>query len=163
MRRGFTLLELLIGLCVVSLLMLLGGQGAGYLLQQTRMTSAAHDLAAFVNTAKAMSIKQRQTLTISVIRTNETSAWLLELTEQNPNLNSKPLLILDGARYPHVALNARYAEAQLLLFGQRGKLSNGHFEFFISSNKALKLITSYGGGRLRICGKEESVYGYPSC
>ena len=161
MCRGFSLLELLTSLVIIGILL---GIGFGYAITTQRsqqIQSAGQELQSFVETAKSIAHSHRSSMWIDIQSTNEAGEWSLDLMSQDDSR----VLVLNGQRFPLVSLQVNYREDRILLLGERGKISNGSLIMTINTDlsQGLKLITSYGAGRVRVCSIKGAAYGYSAC
>ncbi len=167
MTRGFTLLELLVSIAVMALVVGLSTPNFSSVSTQTQMTSLASSLQSFLYQAKSEAIFRNQDLWAHFIMPEshkQQSEWLIELTDSERQ-GGTVLMTFSGAPYRQIKLSPDFSANQIKFDGVRGKIKNGSIEFHAIHNtqKSLKLVTSYGASRIRICGKNGSAYGYPNC
>ena len=73
--RGFTMIELLIALGLVSILAMLAAPSFAQFIKQERLTKTANELNAVYRYARSEAVKRAQT----VMLTKQDSAWLVEI------------------------------------------------------------------------------------
>lgn len=161
MCRGFSLLELLTSLVIMGILLSIGFGYAITTQRSQQIQSAGQELLSFIETAKSVAHSRRTSMWIDIQSTSEAGEWSLDLMSQDDSR----VLVLNGQRFPLVSLQVNYREERILLLGERGKISNGSLVITSSTDAAqgLKLITSYGAGRVRLCSIKGAAYGYLAC
>lgn len=161
MCRGFSLLELLTSLVIVGVLLSIGLSYSLVTQRTQQIKSAGEELLSFVETAKSIAQSRKTPMWIDVRSSTQVGDWSLHLADE---LDPESL-ILDGQRFPLVALHITYLDDRIVLLGERGKISNGSLTLMTDNDadEGLKLITSYGAGRVRLCSVSGAAYGYPAC
>lgn len=167
MPRGFTLLELLITIVVLTAMMAFAVPSFSALSGQTKMTQLASSLQTFLHQAKSEAVFRNQDLWAHIDVASDpvdTGEWSITLTDSVvPGGN--PILFLSGSPYTHITFDPDYTSQQIKFDGVRGKVKNGsiYFSPVGKSNQTMRLRGSYGASRVVVCGKKEAVYGYPKC
>lgn len=120
----------------------------------------------FLQEAKSIALARNQMLWIDIELDNQNTAqpWQLILhTSATENQPEQVLLTFFGER--EFDLNWGYAQNQIFIDGRKGKMANGYLQITPrqSDMPCLKIITSYGAGRLRRCSVGKKVNGFPLC
>ncbi|WP_367987085.1 GspH/FimT family protein [Vibrio sp. NTOU-M3] len=168
MSRGFTLLELLLTVVVLSILLTVAIPNFDKLTSNAQMTRLADDLQGFLIQSKSEAVWRNQDLWAHfTLPTNPTPAgdWKVTLTDSDIANAGNKILILDGALFKDVVISSSYSSNRVKLTGSRGRISGGNLKFYRvgNSNQTLQLKTGVAASRIMICGVGGSYYGYPSC
>ncbi|WP_428774279.1 GspH/FimT family pseudopilin [Vibrio sp.] len=169
MVRGFTLLEVLITVVIVTVITVMLVPNYLHMQQSSEMKRLADELQHFVHTAKSRAILRNQNLWAHYIAPASGAAssnWRLILTESDAFISSAvPLLVMSGQSYRHLAITFDYTSDQIKFDGLRGRLKPGNLVFYplVAVSQSLKLKTSYGAGRVIICAPSGARYDFPSC
>ncbi|NOH83017.1 prepilin-type N-terminal cleavage/methylation domain-containing protein [Vibrio sp. 03-59-1] len=165
MPRGFTLLELLISVSVMSILLMSAAPSFSSVTQTVKMQRLASELNGFMLQAKSEAVMRNKDLWAHFIMsgtTNSTGDWKIKLSENvAPNVGPA-ILMLSGEAYRNVVFSVSYGSKQVKFSGIHGKAKNGNVTLSIGT-KTLKLTTYQVSGRMRICGVGGEYYGYQAC
>lgn len=167
MPRGFTLLELLITVSVLSIVLAAAAPSFKNVIETNKMQRLADELHGFMIQAKSEAVFRNQDLWAHIDVASDpvdTGEWSITLTDSVvPGGN--PILFLSGSPYTHITFDPDYTSQQIKFDGVRGKVKNGsiYFSPVGKSNQTMRLRGSYGASRVVVCGKKEAVYGYPKC
>ncbi|QIL86050.1 prepilin-type N-terminal cleavage/methylation domain-containing protein [Vibrio sp. HDW18] len=170
MHRGFTLLELLITVAVLTTLLLFAAPNFSQINQQSKMVNLANELQGFLIQAKSEAVLRNQNLWVHMQGLpSATGDWVLRLasvegvadiTEHNT------LAVLQGARYRNV------------LVSSTGTLTNLKFDPVMGNPQTagsmvlkqteldanpIKVIVHNRAGRIRVCADNEAKYGFEKC
>ncbi len=167
MSRGFTILELLISIAVMAILLSVSLPNFSALSGQAQMTSLASSLQGFLYQAKSEAIYRNQDLWAHFVMPNSEATqgqWEIQLTDSQGE-DGEVLMRFSGAPYAQIEVIPNFTADQIKFDGVRGKINNGSIEFHQVNlqTKSLKLSTSYGASRIKICGEHGAAYGYPNC
>ena len=165
MSRGFTILELLISLAVLAILFSVALSSFSTLSRQTKMVSLASSLQSFLYQAKSEAIYRNRDLWGHFIIDNSQGAvgeWELQVTDSDQP-GAEVLMHFSGQSYTNIIFDTRLH--RMKFDGVRGKISNNSIEFYPANDMdlRLKVVTSYGAGRIRICAEQSEIYDYPIC
>ncbi len=167
MSRGFTLFELLICLAVMTALLSMSLPSFSTFSRQAQMTSLATSLPNFLYQAKSEAIFRHQDLWAHFILPSSGQSpgeWEIQIRDSQ-QLDGQLVMRFSGAPYTNINIVPDFSANQIKFDGVRGKIKNGSIAFYDlqDQSKSLKLLTSYGASRIRICGENGAAYGYPNC
>ena len=167
MPRGFTLLELLITISVLSILLATAAPSFSNINESSKMTRLADELHGFMIQAKSEAVFRNQDLWAHISMPTDpdsTGAWSISLTDSDTPGGSS-ILSLSGQPYKNITFDPDYTSDQIKFDGVRGKVKNGSVYFHpvgAPSNK-LRVRSSNNASRVFICGQGGEAYGYPEC
>ncbi|NAZ93477.1 GspH/FimT family pseudopilin [Vibrio toranzoniae] len=165
MSRGFTFLELLITISVLSILLAVAAPSFSSVSQTIKMQRLASELNGFMMQAKSEAVMRNTDLWAHFLmngNSSDTGDWKVELTEFNVPNTGTAILTMEGRAFRNVDVTVNYSSEQIKFSGINGRAKDGSFLFDINS-KQLKLITYRASGRMRICGVGGDFYGYQAC
>ncbi|WP_176287223.1 GspH/FimT family pseudopilin [Vibrio sp. JPW-9-11-11] len=164
MTRGFTLLELLITLVILSLLLSVAAPSVTAVSSRNQMKSFAHEMSGFMAQARSEAIWRHQDLWAHIDH-ETTDSWWLRLTDSNQPDAGEVVLHFPAERYRQLILTWTYSANKIKFSGQRGRIKSGSLTFYsaMQPNTKLKIATSFGGNRVIVCGVDASHYGFPAC
>lgn len=166
-RCGFTLIESVTTLCILSLLVAIALPQMSSSLTQEQAKSTANSLAHFISEAKSIAIIRNQKLWIKISPGDISQGvpWSLALASsvEQANQPTHQLLFYQGS--DNIQLESGYPFDQIMLDGVKGKISNGHLLLDSAETRVpdLKVISSYDAARIRVCAVEEAIDGFPQC
>lgn len=168
MLRGFTLLELLITVLILSGLLFWGIPKFQHFQQQNKIVQLASELQGFLIQAKSEAVYRNQDLWAHVrLDTNPSSSgdWSIRLTNTDVDGGGTSILTLSGNKYRGIHFFSDYVSDQIKFDGVRGKITNGNFSLSLSGSPEWKLSlrSSFGASRIKVCGIGGDHYGYPKC
>ncbi|MGR5069943.1 MULTISPECIES: GspH/FimT family pseudopilin [Vibrio] len=170
MLRGFTLLELLITIAVVSVLLTAAAPSFQNILETNKMQRLASELHGFVILGKSKAVLRRERLWAHVIMSGGSSSngdWRIELTDNGAEGAGTVLLSFSGEPYSDIVVDPSYASDQISFDDVHGRPSSGNIRFYPvgESSKALKLITHTLSARVRVCSDNNNTefFGYSTC
>ncbi|GHY29193.1 Type IV fimbrial biogenesis protein FimT [Vibrio cholerae] len=111
MHRGFTLLELLITVAVLTALLLFAAPNFSKVNQQAKVVNLANELQGFLIQAKSESVLRNQDLWVHIqglSPANATGNWQLKLTASSA-ANTDPISLFLGDRYRNIYVEAKVA------------------------------------------------------
>lgn len=177
MARGFTLIEMLIAVVVLSILLAVAVPSFSGMSEQAKMQRLAEELQGFFVQSKSEAVLRNQTVYLHFVQVGapDSGEWgLATRLTSTPvaslsSAQTDALMYLDGQPFKYVTMNFPKANNSSLLSKLEFEPVNGKpnqsssLSFFIDNHKRLKLVFSNITGRIRICGKDGGFYGFPPC
>ncbi|CAE6954959.1 COG4970 Tfp pilus assembly protein FimT [Vibrio sp. B1REV9] len=170
MPRGFTLLELMSTVAVLSILLVYAVPSFHRIFEANKMQRLADGLHGFVIQSKSEAVLRRQRLWAHIIIAESDSSdgnWRIELTNRSAPGLGTVIHAFSGQPFQGISLTASYASDQISFDGVHGRPSSGNIRFHPSgeSSKALKLVSHTLSARVRICSddRHKEHYGYSTC
>lgn len=168
MTRGFTLLELLVTVSVLSILIAAAAPSFSSVTETVKMQRLAGELNGFLIQAKSESVKRNQDLWVHFsMDKNEvqsTGEWTVRL-KPTEDLSGETLLMLSGEPFRGVSFSHNYTGARISFESVRGRPSRGTIYLFpngVSTDRLLIKLSS-PPGRIKVCGESSAQYGYYAC
>lgn len=162
---GFTLLECLLVLALLASLLSWAVPNFQNIMDSRNTSRFATELMGLVYLAKSEAVLRNQDLWLQFQPTQEESdALVIELTDSS-EATGEVISTLTSEHFRHVVIENNYQDNKVKFYARRGKMTSGSIIFYSSlqPNKRLKLITSFGAGRIRLCAVDGSAYGYSNC
>ena len=168
MTRGFTLLELLITVSVLSILIATAAPSFSSVTQSVKMQRLAGELNGFLIQAKSESVKRNQDIWVhfstaknEVQSTGDWTVWL----KPTEDLTGETLLQLSGEPFRDVAFSHNYTGERISFESVRGRPARGtiYLSPNASSTDRLLIKLSSPPGRIKVCGESSAQYGYDAC
>lgn len=168
MVRGFTLMELLITLGITLTMLMTAVPSYSALSDYFKMTQLARSLESFLHQARAEAVYRNQDLWAHVEvsqRPDVSGEWQIWLSDSDESGKGAVLLRFSGQRYHGIAFESQFSSEQIKFDGVRGKIKNGSIYLYPKQHRerALRIGTSFGASRIKLCGLEGEQYGYPAC
>lgn len=177
MVRGFTLLELLITVSIVTIILAFAAPSYRQVNEQIKMTALANELHGFFIQAKSEAVFRNQDVWLHVEgMPSNTGEWRLllfshdsEPTPDNSAPSSNPetiISILSGDRYHHFSVSYHSSINPVTFEPVMGNpTSAGRFRIQGkgADNQGLDVIFHNRAGRVRICSVEGELYGFSAC
>lgn len=168
MHRGFTLLEMLITIALLSVVLTFSVPSFKSLTENHQINSLADELQGFMLQAKSEAVFRNQDLWAHLVmdsNPSSTGKWKILLKDSDDVSAGTTLLQLNGQAFRNIWIYSEFSSDQVKFDGVRGKVKNGSLYFYSASDsrKKLKLSTSFGASRIIICGQQGAYYGYPQC
>ncbi len=168
MLRGFTLLEMLITISVMSLLLAFAAPNLYLYQQKHKIMNLASELQGFLIQAKSEAVFRNQDLWAHIdLDSNPslTGNWSIRVTDSETPGAGETIQVMSGAKYRNILVESGYVSNQIKFNGIRGKITNGTIRFALSDapEKALNLRSSFGASRIIVCGEGGEFYGYSQC
>ncbi|WP_439147075.1 GspH/FimT family pseudopilin [Vibrio sp.] len=168
MTRGFTLLELLITVSVLSILIATAAPSFSSVTQTVKMQRLAGELNGFLIQAKSESVKRNQDLWVHFsMEKNEvqsTGGWTIWL-KPTEDLSGETLLQLSGEPFRDLSFSHNYTGDRITFESVRGRPSRGTLYLApntVSTDRLLIKLSS-PPGRIKVCGESSAQYGYEAC
>ncbi|MCF9124465.1 GspH/FimT family pseudopilin [Vibrio parahaemolyticus] len=170
MPRGFTLLELMITVAVLSALLATAAPSFQNVFETNKMQRLANELHGFVIQGKSEAVLRRERLWAHLIMSGGSSSdgnWRIELTDNSSEGAGTVLFSFSGAPYKGIVVTPSYASDQISFDDVHGRPSSGNIRFYPvgESSKALKLISHTLSARVRVCSDNNNTefFGYSTC
>lgn len=170
MSRGFTLLELLITLVVLSIVLTFSAPSFKSIIESNKMKRLANELHGFVIQGKSQAVLQRERLWAHIIMSGGSSSdgnWSIELTDNATQGAGTVLFSFSGSPFKGIVVEPNYLSDQISFDDVHGRPSSGNILFYPigESAKALKLISHTLSARVRVCSDNNNTdyYGYSTC
>ncbi|GAB7221908.1 GspH/FimT family pseudopilin [Vibrio owensii] len=170
MPRGFTLLELLITIAVMSVLLAAAAPSFQNVFETNKMQRLADELHGFVIQGKSEAVLRRERLWAHFIMPGSSSndgQWRIDLTDNGTEGAGTVLFSFSGAPYEGIVVTPNYASDQISFDDVHGRPSSGNIKFYPvgESTKALKLISHTLSARVRVCSDSNNTefFGYSTC
>jgi type IV fimbrial biogenesis protein FimT len=133
-----------------------------------RMIALVNELNGFLHRSVSEAALRNHHLYILIDKAENTEGlplWHLKLFDADQDQESSPILALESDCLEGISFVPHYLNQRIEIDGVREKISNGHLLFYPQQHvdQALKIITSFGASRIRVCGAKQEVYGYPQC
>ncbi|KZX69183.1 type IV pilin [Vibrio sp. HI00D65] len=168
MTRGFTLLEVLITVSVLSILIATAAPSFSSVTQSVKMQRLAGELNGFLIQAKSESVKRNQDLWVHFStaknEVQSTGDWTVRL-KPTEDLTGETLLQLSGEPFRDVSFSHNYTGERISFESVRGRPARG--TIYISPNRSstdrLLIKLSSPPGRIKVCGESSAQYGYDAC
>lgn len=169
MTRGFTLLELLITVSVLSILLAIVAPSFKPVSQTVQMRGLATELFGFLNQSKSEAVMRNKKLYVhfSMDKGNTVNKgnWSLNLTD-SPIAGGNTLLHFSGLPYSELSIKHNY-DAKYISFEEvRGRPSAGNIALFSTNNQnsKLRIKLSNPPGRIKVCSESGvKLYDYQKC
>ncbi|MDV2856827.1 GspH/FimT family pseudopilin [Oceanimonas sp. CAM02] len=157
-QRGLTLIELLVGLVVMTVLTSLAVPGFQSLREQYTVRSAGMAVYADLQLARSEAIKRNREVTVCFTNSG-TADWSYALHD-SPDCSGDIIETVSSQSYPYMMLTASYSSGRLTFGPRRSSLSSGNVQLS-NGHHMMKLVTS-NTGRIRTCAVD-GLIGVPSC
>lgn len=181
MTRGFTLLELLITVVVLSVLLAAAAPSFSYLLASSKIQRLAPEVHGFLVTARSEAIARNQELHLLFLVSNTLGAiedtegeWDLVLSTTASYVPGNVVMHLDGSAYQDITVSFSFLnQNSISIDGVRDRFINGNVTIASVStpSEELSIKASNTTGRIRICSSDPNSdgrnsighYGYEIC
>lgn len=132
MPRGFTLLELLITISVLSILLATAAPSFSSTSQSVQMQSLATELFGFLSQSKSEAVMRNKKLYVHLSMAKnvpaEKGAWSLSLTDSASGTGNT-ILYMSGEAYSKLSITHGYAGDNISFDGVRGRPKSGGLKF----------------------------------
>ncbi|MEZ8040222.1 GspH/FimT family pseudopilin [Vibrio sp. 10N.237.312.C02] len=168
MTRGFTLLELLITVSILSILVATAAPSFSSVTQTVKIQRVAGELNGFLVQAKSESVKRNQKLWVhfSTAKNEEqsTGEWTVWL-KPTEDLSGDTLLMLSGEPFRDLSFSHNYTGSKISFESVRGRPARGTIYLAPKSASTDRLLIKLSSppGRIKVCGESGDQYGYYAC
>lgn len=165
LKQGFTLIELCITTALLGIGLTLALPGMGHLNEKIQIRSCTDDIYLLIQHAKALAVSQKRPLWLFFENDIPSSSWKLTLSDTNNLSSGKTLSIIDSTAYPKLSVKGAYLDNKMAFYSERGKVSSGNIAIQPRSSVefGVKIITSYGAARIRLCTQGIHSDEWPDC
>ncbi|SHO54680.1 pilus assembly FimT family protein [Vibrio quintilis] len=166
---GFSLLEVMLTITLFSVLLAIAVPQYHSRMMTEEIKNAVSEAEGIILSAKSLALSAGKPLWID-IRTSETGnkrrIWRVIL-HRNKQFSPQDIIReITGSYYPDVVLMSGLTTQQIRIDHLTGRPgANGYLQFFLrqSPEQMVKVLISYGAGRVRTCGVGEVHYGFSAC
>ncbi|EGQ8315428.1 GspH/FimT family pseudopilin [Vibrio cholerae] len=165
MHRGFTLLELLITVAVLTTMLLFAAPNFSKVNQQAKVVNLANELQGFLIQAKSEAVLRNQSLWVHIqglSSANATGNWQLKLTASSA-ANSDPISLFQGDRYRNIYVEANRVKIKFDHVMGNPQISGSIRIKETATDYSINVRFSNRAGRIRICSENGVKYGYDQC
>ncbi|ENM5774268.1 GspH/FimT family pseudopilin [Vibrio mimicus] len=165
MHRGFTLLELLITVAVLTALLLFAAPNLSKVSQQTKMVNLANEIQGFLIQAKSEAVLRNKDLWIHIqglSTVNVTGNWKMTLTTSSAS-GTDSLAVFQGDRYRNIYVRSNRDKIKFDRVMGNPQISGSISIKEAVTDYSLNVSFSNRAGRIRICSENGVKYGYNQC
>ncbi|HHY0397229.1 TPA: GspH/FimT family pseudopilin [Vibrio parahaemolyticus] len=169
MPRGFTLLELMITVAVLSIILAFAAPSFSRVSQTVQMQRLATELVGFLSQSKSEAVVRNKKLYVhfSMNKGNVVSqgAWSITLTDTESGAGNV-ILHLSGTQFSELSVLHSYETKKMSFEEVRGRPQSGSIEFFPTGEQStkLKVALSNPPGRIKVCSMSGAkLYDYLKC
>ncbi|MCB5357560.1 GspH/FimT family pseudopilin [Vibrio lentus] len=169
MTRGFTLLELLITVSVLSILIATAAPSFSSVLASTKIKRLAPEVHGFLIAARSEAITRNQDLYLFFLVSGSSGAinnsdgdWDMVLSSSASFAPGNVLMQLDGSSYRDINIAFNFSgHNSISVDGTRGRFGNGNITMapVNALSEQLSVIASITTGRIRICSSDPNQNG----
>jgi len=168
MLRGFTLLEMLITISIMSVLLAFAAPNLYLYQQKHKIRNLASEIHGFLVQAKSEAVFRNKDLWAHIEMDSNptvTGMWSIRVTDSETSGVGETIQVMAGDKYRNIHFQSNYLSNQIKFNGIRGKISNGTLRFALTDliEKPLNLRSSFGASRIIVCGEGGEFYGYSQC
>ncbi len=163
-KRGFTLLELIITLSVMMILVGAAAPSFSKIIEENEIRRLATEIEWLLVQAKSEAVMRSNPVMVKVTNItgtpNVSSDWLIEASVSG---GSTVISRVVGSQFPKLKISKRFNTDTITFDSLTGRPNfNGHFAFSSADNKIVKVMINNVTGRLYVCSKEGD-YDYSKC
>ncbi|MEZ8125415.1 GspH/FimT family pseudopilin [Vibrio splendidus] len=169
MTRGFTLLELLITVSVLSILIAAAAPSFSSVLASTKIKRLAPEVHGLLIAARSEAITRNQDVYLFFLVSGNSGAvnnsdgdWDLVLSSSASYDPTNVLMLLDGSPYQDIEVSFNFFnQNSISIEGVRGRFSNGNISIASTSKltEVLSIKASNVSGRIRVCSSDPNDNG----
>ena len=169
MVRGFTLLELLITVSIVTLMLAFAAPSYRYINQNMKMVNLANELQGFFVQAKSEAVFRNQGLWVHIEgMPSSTGEWQLRLSSDAllPSNEESDISVFSGARYRNLSVNHTRSINSVRFDHVMGNpTQNGSITIkaHVEDSQGIRVILHNRAGRIKVCTIQGDQYGFSSC
>jgi type IV fimbrial biogenesis protein FimT len=164
-QKGFTFIELCISSVILAFGVMLAMPGTARLEDNVEIRSCVNDIYQLIQHAKALSVSQKKPFWLIMSDDEDKSDWKLILSDNSVFTDGHKLSSIESTAYPRLSVKGSYLDNKMAFYASRGKVSSGNI--LIQSRDfpdvSVKIISSYGAARVRICAQGGVSEQWPSC
>ncbi len=165
LKQGFTLIELCITTALLSIGLTLAVPGMDRLNENIQIRSCSNEIYHLIQHAKALSVSQKRPFWLLFQNETNLTGWKLVLSDADNLTTGKTLSVIDSTAYPKLSVKGAYLDNKMAFYAERGKVSSGNIAIQprSSAESGVKIITSYGAARVRLCTQGIHSDEWPDC
>lgn len=170
MHRGFTLLELLITVAVLTVLLLFVAPSFSKVSQQTKMVSLANELQGFLIQAKSESVLRNQDLWVHIKGFPSSKGdWqliLASVSDATAITATDTIAKLQGNRYRNLHVSSTNSITKVKfdhVMGNPQEAGSISLKQSQSDTSPVKITMHNRAGRIKVCTESEAKYGFEQC
>lgn len=170
MHRGFTLLELLITVAVLTALLLFVAPSFSNVSQQTKMANLANELQGFLIQAKSESVLRNQDLWVHIQGfPSSTGNWkllLASVSDVAAITTANTVAELQGNRYRNLVVSSTNSLTSVKfdhVMGNPQEVGSIAIKQSESDTNPIKITVHNRAGRIKVCTESEAKYGFEKC
>ncbi|CAM3595874.1 hypothetical protein VA7868_02228 [Vibrio aerogenes CECT 7868] len=166
---GFSLLEVMLTIILFSVLLAIAVPQYHIRIMTEEIKNAASETEGIILHAKSLALSAGEPLWLDILRTetaDQSPRWRVILHHNRHFLPQDVIQEVSGDFYPDVVLSSGLITPQIRIDHLTGRPeANGSLQLFLrrSPEKIVKILISYGAGRVRTCSAGEAYYGFPAC
>ncbi|PSW02545.1 GspH/FimT family pseudopilin [Photobacterium lipolyticum] len=174
---GFTLLELLIAIAVMTILATAAAPSFSSLIESNKLKRLATEIEWLLVQAKSEAVMRNENLKVHFVRDDSgeltyqaDGEWILAVTlkaaviTDRVSAKNAAIALIDGQDFKGVSIKASNNYVSYTIDPIRATPSNsGSYGLYIDSNQNVKVMINQLTGRVRTCGKTGKYYGYKPC
>ncbi|MGF1738102.1 GspH/FimT family pseudopilin [Photobacterium satsumensis] len=165
-RNGFTLLELLITLMVLTVLLSSAAPSFVSIIQSNEVKRLATEVEWLLAQAKSEAVMRGESMTVEMLGIGRDSAtdteadWIIQAKTSSSNEIIGKVI---GEQFSKVSFYKTFNTNEISFDSMTGRPNyNGSFVFSVRNNESVEVTTSNMTGRLYVC-SERGGYGYGIC
>ncbi len=162
---GFTLLELVITLVVLSVLVTAAAPSFSQIIESNKMKRLATELEWLMVQAKSEAVMRNEDIIIKLPNAIYSNPVINDWEISAELTNNKKIFLLNGDNFKNISLYHNFGRAEKKFNPFNGKFNgSGRFTFYINEMKKLSVvITGSLTNRIYICNYNDGDYGYERC
>ncbi|MFH4615484.1 Tfp pilus assembly protein FimT/FimU [Vibrio diabolicus] len=168
MPRGFTLLELLITVAVLSVLLLFVAPSFSKVSQHMKIVNLANELQGFLIQAKSESVMRNQDFWVHIQGLpSSTGSWKLTLSSVSnvTDITSMNTVAeLQGHLYRGLVVSSNITSVEFdRVMGNPKNAGSIQLKKSQADTSPIKVTVHNGAGRVKVCAMNEAKYGFEQC
>lgn len=163
MTRGFTLLELVIVIGLISMTLLWAIPSFRSVSETANMTRLASELYGFIVQAKSQARLRRQPLWVHIFQSGQN--WELRLTDDQDRTQGRLITKLSGLSFKGISLFSNHSANRISFDASHGRPKSGSLVFYpsLTPELTLELRTHFRSAMVRVCAPNTPHLGYDVC